>query len=379
MFEVIKQEGRARRGVFTCPHGTAQTPVFMNVGTQGAIKGAVDAFDLKELGCQIELSNTYHLHLRPGDGVVRDMGGLHKFMRWDGPMLTDSGGFQVFSLSGLRKIKEEGVTFASHIDGRRIFMGPEESMQIQSNLGSDVAMAFDECIENPSPREYVERSCARTTRWLERCVAEHKRLNALPGCVNPEQMLFGINQGGTYPDLRVRHMQDIAKLDCDGYAIGGLAVGEPTQTMYDIIDAVEPHMPKEKPRYLMGVGTPSNIIEGVARGVDFFDCVMPARNARHGKLFTWKGFLNIKNERFKLDTRPLDDECGCPMCKNFSRAYLRHLFVSGEMLAMRLAVMHNLYFYNQLMARIRQALDEGRFEEFRCRYSDLLDRQAPKD
>ena len=379
MFEVIKQEGRARRGVFTCPHGTAQTPVFMNVGTQGAIKGAVDAFDLKELGCQIELSNTYHLHLRPGDGVVRDMGGLHKFMRWDGPMLTDSGGFQVFSLSGLRKIKEEGVTFASHIDGRRIFMGPEESMQIQSNLGSDVAMAFDECIENPAPREYVERSCARTTRWLERCVAEHKRLNALPGCVNPEQMLFGINQGGTYPDIRVRHMQDIAKLDCDGYAIGGLAVGEPTQTMYDIIDAVEPHMPKEKPRYLMGVGTPSNIIEGVARGVDFFDCVMPARNARHGKLFTWKGFLNIKNERFKLDTRPLDDECGCPMCKNFSRAYLRHLFVSGEMLAMRLAVMHNLYFYNQLMARIRQALDEGRFEEFRRQYSGLLDRPAPKD
>ena len=379
MFEVIKQDGRARRGVFTCPHGTAQTPVFMNVGTQGAIKGAVDAFDLKELGCQIELSNTYHLHLRPGDGVVRDMGGLHKFMRWDGPMLTDSGGFQVFSLSGLRKIKEEGVTFASHIDGRHIFMGPEESMQIQSNLGSDVAMAFDECIENPSPREYVERSCARTTRWLERCVAEHKRLNALPGCVNPEQMLFGINQGGTYPDIRVRHMQDIAKLDCDGYAIGGLAVGEPTQTMYDIIDAVEPHMPKEKPRYLMGVGTPSNIIEGVSRGVDFFDCVMPARNARHGKLFTWKGFLNIKNERFKLDTRPLDDACGCPMCKNFSRAYLRHLFVSGEMLAMRLAVMHNLYFYNQLMVRIRQALDEGRFEEFRCRYSDLLDRQAPKD
>ena len=379
MFEVLKTEGKARRGVFTCPHGTAQTPVFMNVGTQGAIKGAVDAFDLKELGCQIELSNTYHLHLRPGDGVVRDMGGLHKFMRWDGPMLTDSGGFQVFSLSGLRKIKEEGVTFASHIDGRRIFMGPEESMQIQSNLGSDVAMAFDECIENPAPREYVERSCARTTRWLERCVAEHKRLNALPGCVNPGQMLFGINQGGTYPDIRIRHMQQIAQLDCDGYAIGGLAVGETTQTMYDIIDAVEPYMPQDKPRYLMGVGTPSNIIEAVARGVDFFDCVMPARNARHGKLFTWKGFINIKNERFKLDTRPLDDECGCPMCKNFSRAYLRHLFVSGEMLAMRLAVMHNLYFYNQLMARIRQALDEGRFEDFRRQYSDLLDRQAPKD
>ena len=379
MFEVLKTEGKARRGVFTCPHGTAQTPVLMNVGTQGAIKGAVDAFDLKELGCQIELSNTYHLHLRPGDGVVRDMGGLHKFMRWDGPMLTDSGGFQVFSLSGLRKIKEEGVTFASHIDGRRIFMGPEESMQIQSNLGSDVAMAFDECIENPSPREYVERSCARTTRWLERCVAEHKRLNALPGCVNPGQMLFGINQGGTYPDIRIRHMQQIAQLDCDGYAIGGLAVGETTQTMYDIIDAVEPYMPQDKPRYLMGVGTPSNIIEAVARGVDFFDCVMPARNARHGKLFTWKGFINIKNERFKLDTRPLDDECGCPMCKNFSRAYLRHLFVSGEMLAKRLAVMHNLYFYNQLMARIRQALDEGRFEDFRRQYSDLLDRQAPKD
>ena len=379
MFEVLKTEGKARRGVFTCPHDTAQTPVFMNVGTQGAIKGAVDAFDLKDLGCQIELSNTYHLHLRPGDGVVRDMGGLHKFMRWDGPMLTDSGGFQVFSLSGLRKIKEEGVTFASHIDGRRIFMGPEESMQIQSNLGSDVAMAFDECIENPSPREYVERSCARTTRWLERCVAEHKRLNALPGCVNPGQMLFGINQGGTYPDIRIHHMQQIAQLDCDGYAIGGLAVGETTQTMYDIIDAVEPYMPQDKPRYLMGVGTPSNIIEGVARGVDFFDCVMPARNARHGKLFTWKGFINIKNERFKLDTRPLDDECGCPMCKNFSRAYLRHLFVSGEMLAMRLAVMHNLYFYNQLMARIRQALDEGRFEDFRRQYSDLLDRQAPKD
>ena len=380
MFKILKTEGKARRGEFSCAHGgTVQTPVFMNVGTQAAIKGGVSALDLKNVGCQIELSNTYHLHLRPGDKVVRQMGGLHKFMNWDGPILTDSGGFQVFSLASLRKIKEEGVTFASHIDGHRIFMGPEESMQIQSNLGSDVAMAFDECIENPSPREYVERSCARTTRWLERCVAEHKRLNVLPGCVNPEQMLFGINQGGTYPDIRVRHMQDIAKLDCDGYAIGGLAVGEPTQTMYDIIDAVEPHMPKEKPRYLMGVGTPSNIIEGVARGVDFFDCVMPARNARHGKLFTWKGFLNIKNERFKLDTRPLDDECGCPMCKNFSRAYLRHLFVSGEMLAMRLAVMHNLYFYNQLMARIRQALDEGRFEEFRCRYSDLLDRQAPKD
>ena len=379
MFEVIKQEGRARRGVFTCPHGTAQTPVFMNVGTQGAIKGAVDAHDLKEIGCQIELSNTYHLHLRPGDGVVKEMGGLHKFMNWDGPMLTDSGGFQVFSLSSLRKITEEGVTFASHIDGRRIFMGPEESMQIQSNLGSDIAMAFDECIENPSPREYVERSIARTTRWLERCVKEHKRLNEQPGCVNPGQMLFGINQGGTYPDLRVQHMEDIAKLDCDGYAIGGLAVGEPTQVMYDIIDAVEPHMPKDKPRYLMGVGTPSNIIEAVARGVDFFDCVMPARNARHGKLYTWKGTINIKNEKYKLDKRPIDESCTCPACRSFSRAYLRHLLTAGEMLAMRLAVLHNLHFYNELMQRIRDSLDNGTFDQFRETYSGMLDRPCRED
>ena len=376
MFEVLKQEGRARRGVFTCPHGTVQTPVFMNVGTQGAIKGAVSAHDLKTIGCQVELSNTYHLHLRPGDEVVRKMGGLHKFMDWDGPMLTDSGGFQVFSLSGLRKIKEEGVTFASHIDGRRIFMGPEESMQIQSNLGSDIAMAFDECVENPSPRDYVQKSAERTTRWLERCIAEHKRLNGQPDCVNPGQMLFGINQGGTYPDIRVAHMQEIAKLDCDGFAIGGLAVGEPTQTMYDIIDAVEPHMPKEKPRYLMGVGTPSNIIESVARGVDFFDCVMPARNARHGKLYTWSGTINLKNEKFKLDERPIDPACTCPACSSFSRAYLRHLFTAGEMLAMRLAVMHNLHFYNELMSRIRAALEEGTFEEFRSRYSGLLDRPA---
>ncbi len=374
MFEVIKQEGRARRGVFTCPHGTAQTPVFMNVGTQGAIKGAVSAHDLKDIGCQIELSNTYHLHLRPGDKVVKELGGLHKFMDWDGPMLTDSGGFQVFSLASLRKIKEEGVHFSSHIDGRKIFMGPEESMQIQSNLGSDIAMAFDECIENPAPREYVERSIARTTRWLERCVIEHKRLNELPDCVNPGQMLFGINQGGTYADLRVQHMEDIAKLDCDGYAIGGLAVGEPTQVMYDIIDAVEPHMPKDKPRYLMGVGTPSNIIEAVARGVDFFDCVMPARNARHGKLYTWKGTINIKNEKYKLDTRPIDETCTCPACQHFSRAYLRHLVTAGEMLAMRLAVLHNLHFYNELMQRIRDSLDNGTFEEFRATYSGMLDR-----
>ena len=374
MFEVLKTQGRARRGVFTCPHGTVQTPVFMNVGTQGAIKGAVSALDLKEIGCQVELSNTYHLHLRPGNKVIKEMGGLHKFMGWDGPMLTDSGGFQVFSLSGLRKIREEGVTFASYLDGRRIFMGPEESMQIQSDLGSDIAMAFDECIENPSPYDYVKNSCDRTYRWLERCVAEHKRLNALPDCVNPGQMLFGINQGGTYPEIRIEHMKKIAQLGCDGFAIGGLAVGEPTQTMYDIIDAVEPHMPKDKPRYLMGVGTPSNIIEGVARGVDFFDCVMPARNARHGKLYTWGGTINIKNEKYKTDPRPIDSECQCPACRAFSRAYLRHLLAAGEMLAMRLAVMHNLYFYNTLMLRIRQSLDGGTFDAFQVRYSGVLER-----
>ena len=372
MFRVIKTEGRARRGEFTCAHGTVQTPVFMNVGTQGAIKGGLDAFDLKEIGCQVELSNTYHLHLRPGDEVVKQMGGLHRFMRWDGPMLTDSGGFQVFSLSGLRKITEEGVTFASHLDGHRIFMGPEESMRIQSNLGSDIAMAFDECVENPAQYDYAKASCERTLRWLARCKAEHDRLNALPDCVNPHQMLFGINQGATFPDLRVWHMQETAKIDCDGYAIGGLAVGEPTEVMYDIIDAVEPHMPEDKPRYLMGVGTPSNIIEAVARGVDFFDCVMPARNARHGKLFTWQGALNIKNEKYKTDPLPIDPECSCPVCRNFSRAYLRHLFTAGEMLGMRLAVMHNLWFYNELARRIREALDEGTFDQFRAEYSGRL-------
>ncbi len=372
MFQITKTEGKARRGVFTCAHGTVQTPVFMNVGTQGAIKGGVSAHDLKELNCQIELSNTYHLHLRPGDGVVKQMGGLHKFMDWDGPILTDSGGFQVFSLAGLRKITEEGVSFASHIDGHKIFMGPEESMAIQSNLGSDVAMAFDECVENPAPYDYAKASCERTLRWLERCKAEHDRLNARPDCVNPEQMLFGINQRSTYPDLRVWHMQRTAGIDCDGYAIGGLAVGEETQVMYDVIDAVEPHMPADKPRYLMGVGTPSNIIEGVARGVDFFDCVMPARNARHGKLFTWDGALNIKNEKYKTDPLPIDPKCGCPVCRSFSRAYLRHLFVAGEMLGMRLAVMHNLYFYNELTAQIRLALDEGRFARFRADYSQRL-------
>lgn len=375
MFEVIKTEGRARRGVFRCAHGTVQTPVFMNVGTQGAIKGAVSAHDLKEIGCQVELSNTYHLHLRPGDDVVRQMGGLHRFMDWDGPILTDSGGFQVFSLSGLRKIREEGVTFASHIDGRRIFMGPEESMRIQSNLGSDIAMAFDECVENPAEYDYAKASCERTLRWLIRCKAEHDRLNSLPDTVNPQQMLFGINQGATYPDLRVWHMKETAKIDCDGYAIGGLAVGEPTQVMYDIIDAVEPHMPADKPRYLMGVGTPSNIIEAVARGVDFFDCVMPARNARHGKLYTWDGAINIKNEKYKLDNRPIDEACSCPACRHFSRAYLRHLFTAGEMLAMRLAVLHNLYFYNSLMARIREELDAGTFGAFRAEYSERLGRR----
>lgn len=375
MFDLIKTEGKARRGVLTCAHGTAQTPVFMNVGTQAAIKGGVSAHDLKEIGCQIELSNTYHLHLRPGDDVVRVMGGLHRFMDWNGPILTDSGGFQVFSLSGLRKINEDGVTFASHIDGHRIFMGPEESMRIQSNLGSDIAMAFDECVENPSPYDYVKTSCERTLRWLMRCKEEHDRLNNLPDTVNPHQMLFGINQGGIFSDLRVWHMKETAKIECDGYAIGGLAVGEETQVMYDIIDAVEPYMPQEKPRYLMGVGTPINILEGVSRGIDMFDCVMPARNARHGKLYTWDGSLNIRNEKYKADDRPIDPSCHCPVCRSFSRAYLRHLFAAEEMLAMRLAVLHNLYFYNELMAKIRDALDHGDFTGFKLEYTDKLNRR----
>ena len=372
MFTLLKTEGKARRGELTCAHGTAQTPAFMNVGTQGAIKGAVSAHDLKEIGCQIELSNTYHLHLRPGDKLIKEMGGLHRFMRWDGPILTDSGGFQVFSLASMRKIKEEGVTFASHIDGRRIFMGPEESMQIQSSIGYDIAMAFDECVENPAPYDYVKQSCERTLRWLQRCKAEHDRLNTLPDTVNPQQQLFGINQGGIVPDLRVWHMKEIAKLDCDGYAIGGLAVGEPAETMYEIIDAVEPYMPTDKPRYLMGVGTPVNILEAVARGVDMFDCVLPARNARHGKLYTWQGAMNIKNEKYKNDDRPIDPACDCPACRSFSRAYLRHLFAAGEMLGMRLAVIHNLHFYNELMVKIRQALEEGRFTEFYHEYKERL-------
>ena len=375
MFTVLKTEGRARRGVFTCPHGTVQTPVFMNVGTLGAIKGALSAADLEKIGTQVELSNTYHLHLRPGDQVVKQLGGLHKFMTWNGPILTDSGGFQVFSLASLRRIKEEGVYFASHIDGRKIFMGPEESMRIQSNLGSDIAMAFDECIENPAPYDYVKASCQRTTRWLRRCKAELDRLNQLPDTVNPGQVLFGINQGGTYPDLRIRHMEEIAQLDLPGYAIGGLAVGESTETMYEIIEAVEPHMPAEKPRYLMGVGTPSNIIEAVARGVDFFDCVMPARNARHARLFTWDGAINLKNAKYELDQGPIDPHCDCPVCRRYSRAYLRHLFKAEEMLAMRLSVMHNLYFYNTLTAKIREALDNGTFAQFRAQWSERLDRK----
>ena len=375
MFTVLKTEGRARRGVFTCPHGTVQTPVFMNVGTLGAIKGALSAADLEQIGTQVELSNTYHLHLRPGDQVVKQLGGLHKFMTWNGPILTDSGGFQVFSLASLRRIKEEGVYFASHIDGRKIFMGPEESMRIQSNLGSDIAMAFDECIENPAPYDYVKASCQRTTRWLRRCKAELDRLNRLPDTVNPGQVLFGINQGGTYPDLRIRHMEEIAQLDLPGYAIGGLAVGESTETMYEIIEAVEPHMPAEKPRYLMGVGTPSNIIEAVARGVDFFDCVMPARNARHARLFTWDGAINLKNAKYELDQGPIDPHCDCPVCRRYSRAYLRHLFKAEEMLAMRLSVMHNLYFYNTLTAKIREALDNGTFAQFRAQWSERLDRK----
>ncbi len=371
-FEILKTEAKARRGAFQTAHGTVQTPVFMNVGTAGAIKGAVDAFDLKELGCQVELSNTYHLHVRPGDAIVRQMGGLHKFMRWDGPMLTDSGGFQVFSLASLRKIKEEGVFFNSHVDGRKIFMGPEESMRIQSNLGSDIAMAFDECVENPAPYDYVKASCARTTRWLARCKKEMARLNSLPDTVNPQQMLFGINQGGTYDDLRIQHMKDIAELDLPGYAIGGLAVGESTETMYHILDEVLPHAPAHKPRYLMGVGTPSNIIEGVARGVDFFDCVMPTRNARHGHLFTWDGILNIHNAKYQTDGRPIEEGCQCPTCRRFSRAYVRHLLKAGEMLSQRLLVQHNLWFYNNLMVKIREAIDHGTFAEFRAQYSERL-------
>ena len=373
MYTLKKQEGHARRGEFETPHGTVQTPVFMNVGTAAAIKGALSAADLKTIGCQIELSNTYHLHLRPGDEIVKTMGGLHKFMTWDRPILTDSGGFQIFSLASLRKISEEGVKFNSHIDGRHIFMGPEESMRIQSNLGSDIAMAFDECIKIPSPRDYVQKSCDRTYRWLARCKAALNEYNSMDDAVNPGQMLFGINQGTTFADIRIEHMKKIAELDLPGYAIGGLAGGETHQEMYDTIEAAEEFMPKDKPRYLMGVGTPGNIIEGVYRGVDFFDCVMPARNGRHGHLFTWSGIINIKNEKYLTDDKPIDPECDCPVCRRYNRAYIRHLFKANEMLAMRFAVMHNLYFYNKLMENIRKSLEDGNFGEFRGKYSKLLD------
>ena len=371
-FTLLKTEGKARRGRFETVHGTIETPVFMNVGTSAAIKGGISTMDLKEVNCQVELSNTYHLHIRPGDDLIYRMGGLHKFFNWDRPVLTDSGGFQVFSLAKLRKITEEGVTFNSHMDGKRIFMGPEESMQIQSNLGSTIAMAFDECVENPAPYQYVKNSHERTIRWLKRCRAEMDRLNAKEGTVNPNQMLFGINQGGTYEDLRIENMKAIREIECDGYAIGGLAVGESADVMYHIIATVEPYMPTDKPRYLMGVGTPQNIVEAVYRGVDFFDCVMPSRNARHGNLFTWKGKINLLNEKYAEDEKPIAEECGCPACRNYSRSYIRHLFKAREALGMRLAVLHNLYFYNDLMQKIRDALDEGKYEEFYHTYVDLL-------
>ena len=364
MFELLKTEGKARRGRFHTVHGVIETPVFMNVGTSAAIKGGISTQDLLDVNCQVELSNTYHLHIRPGDDLIYRMGGLHKFFNWDRPILTDSGGFQVFSLAKLRKITEEGVWFNSHMDGKRIFMGPEESMRIQSHIGSTIAMAFDECVENPATYEYVKKSHERTIRWLHRSKAELDRLNALPDTVNPKQMLFGINQGSTYEDLRIENMCRIAELPLDGFAIGGLAVGEEADVMYHIIDTVEPYMPKDKPRYLMGVGTPQNILEAVHRGVDFFDCVMPSRNARHGNLFTWHGKMNINNERYFDDEKPIDENCGCPACRHYSRSYIRHLFKAREALGMRLCVLHNLYFYNELMQRIRNALDAGCFEQF---------------
>ena len=375
-YTLLKKDGKARRGQFVTPHGTIQTPVFMNVGTLAAIKGAVSSMDLKEIGCQVELSNTYHLHLRPTDKVVKQLGGLHEFMNWDRPILTDSGGFQVFSLASMRKIKEEGVYFNSHIDGRKIFMGPEESMQIQSNLASTIAMAFDECIENPAPRVYVINSVNRTTRWLERCKKEMDRLNSLDTTINKEQLLFGINQGGTYEDIRIEHAKEIAKMDLDGYAIGGLAVGESHEDMYRIIDAVVPHLPEDKPIYLMGVGTPENILEAVSRGVDFFDCVLPARNGRHGHVFTSHGKINLMNAKFELDKSPIDEGCQCPACKNYTRAYIRHLFKAKEMLAMRLCVLHNLYFYNKLMEDIRAAIDGDYFEEFKAKKLEEWSRRA---
>lgn len=372
-FTVLKEENKARRGVFETVHGTVQTPAFMNVATVAAIKGGLSADDLENIGTQVMLCNTYHLHVRPGEDIVNKSGGLHKFTTWDKPILTDSGGFQVFSLAKLNKIKEEGVTFRSHIDGRKIFMGPEESMQIQSRLASTIAMAFDECVENPASYEYAKASCARTLRWLERCKAEMDRLNALPETINKDQLLFGINQGCTYDDLRIEHMKEIAKLDLDGYAIGGLAVGEPKEDMYRIISAVEPYAPKNKPRYLMGVGTPGNILEGVSRGVDLFDCVMPSRNARHGHLFTNEGIININNSKYILDDSPIDKQCKCPVCQRYSRGYIRHLMKANEMLGMRLAVMHNLYFYNNLMTEIRSNIENGSFTDFKNEYCVKLD------
>jgi queuine tRNA-ribosyltransferase len=372
-FTVIKTEGKARRAVFETVHGTVQTPCFMNVATSAAIKGGLSTRDLEDVGAQIMLCNTYHLHVRPGDDIVYEMGGLHRFTNWNRPILTDSGGFQVFSLAKLNKIKEEGVTFNSHIDGKKIFMGPEESMQIQSHLASTIAMAFDECVENPSTYKYAKEACERTYRWLERCKAEMERLNSLDETINKQQLLFGINQGCTFDELRIEHMKEIAKLDLDGYAIGGLAVGEPKEDMYRIISAVEPYAPVNKPRYLMGVGTPGNILEGVSRGVDLFDCVMPSRNARHGQLFTKKGIININNAKYQLDEKPIDEQCTCSTCKNYSRSYLRHLFKSNEMLAMRLAVIHNLHFYNHLMEEIRENIENGSFTDYKNEYTDLLD------
>ena len=376
MYKLIKKVGSARLGEFETVHGTVKTPGFMNVATVAAIKGGLSSLDLETIHTQVMLCNTYHLHVRTGDDTIKSLGGLHRFTGWKGPILTDSGGFQVFSLAKLRQIKEEGVTFNSHIDGRRIFMGPEESMRIQSNLGSTIAMAFDECVENPAKYDYAKLSCERTTRWLLRCKEEHERLNALPDTVNPHQLLFGINQGCTYDDLRVKHMIEIAKLDLDGYAIGGLAVGEPTEEMYRVISVVEPYMPADKIRYLMGVGTPGNILEAVKRGVDLFDCVMPSRNARHGHLFTFSGVININNAKYETDTRPIEPGCDCPVCRSFSRAYIRHLVKAKEVLALRLCVMHNLYFYNTLMERIREALRNDTFEDFYNLHIGIIDKRA---
>ena len=372
-YTLIKKEGNARRGQFETVHGTVQTPAFMNVATSAAIKGGLSTDDLEQIGCQVMLCNTYHLHVRPGDDLVFDMGGLHRFTNWKRPILTDSGGFQVFSLAKLNKISEDGVTFNSHVDGRKIFMGPEESMQIQSHLGSTIAMAFDECVENPCDYKYAKEACERTTRWLKRCKIELDRLNSLDSTINKNQRLFGINQGCTYDELRIEHMKEIAQMDLDGYAIGGLAVGEPKEDMYRIISAVEPYAPVDKPRYLMGVGTPGNILEAVSRGVDLFDCVMPSRNARHGQLFTKEGIININNAKYSRDDKPIDKQCDCPTCKKYSRSYIRHLFKSGELLGMRLAVIHNLYFYNNLMKEIRDALDNGTFTEYKNKYVEKLD------